>query len=671
MKRVTLLCTILGFLAVAGTAHAGTIFPVDTLFAGTLNCSGSTSLCIGIPAGDLPGYTVTKNGAPYAGSIAGCDYDTTIAYTYNTLWGLGNMGPYQLNSWTVNGQTHAGIFENIGQLVNLLNEWDPQGDWIHEPSTLSIKGGKSGSNYSPMQVTVMSNQTPSTIGLNLGLLPQGSEMDFAAGVHTVVAEELSTGKKDTLVVIVECLQLPPPLTIYDTIQADGLPYVVCLDNDGLPGNPASMTNVCPALSGEFVSFYLDTLNFCVKYQGIKCGGQDTACIVACDDMGVCDTTYFIVNVDFTLCNRHSQKMNDTIFVNFTETYCLDTTGLPGTIVSVTNLCPGGSGESVEFIYDFATHCVTYTGIEPGSGQACFLLADAQGNLDTAYVCVFVMLPETGIIIDTVLLGQNETYCFDTSELAGNVVSIENFCPALSGNSVNFALDDVNLCVEATGLTIGTDTACVAICDDFGVCDTTYVIIAVVPDTGDPCSNALPPVALDDSATTALNTPVSIDILSNDTLGNCVPVTVALLDESGPLHGLASLNVNQTVDYLPETDFCGADSFLYVLCSPVGCDTAAVFVTVACAPLDTIIIYNGFSPNGDTKNDFFKIENIELFPDSDLKVFNRWGNLVFQTTGYQNDWDGSFNGKQLPDGTYFYRLDLDGKRQFTGFLQLHR
>lgn len=91
------------------------------------------------------------------------------------------------------------------------------------------------------------------------------------------------------------------------------------------------------------------------------------------------------------------------------------------------------------------------------------------------------------------------------------------------------------------------------------------------------------------------------------------------------------------------------------------------------------VYNEFSPNGDGVNDYFKIECIETYPNNLLQVFNRWGNIVFETRSYKNDWDGTPNGramvqkeKQLPVGTYFYLLDLgDGSKPRTDWLYLNR
>ncbi|MEZ4956093.1 MAG: gliding motility-associated C-terminal domain-containing protein [Saprospiraceae bacterium] len=244
---------------------------------------------------------------------------------------------------------------------------------------------------------------------------------------------------------------------------------------------------------------------------------------------------------------------------------------------------------------------------------------------------------------------------------------------MSGEDVEFVLDDVDLYASATRPRYSTDTA-VPLSDTMEFVTPHTSTSPLFLDVNNPCFNASP-IAVDDAAIAPLNTLVNIDILANDTLRPCLDVTLTVLDQNsggdGPYNGLTVLNPNQTVDYLPNTDFCGLDSFQYVLCNPYGCDTATVRIEVLCFELDTIIIYNGFSPNDDGVNDTFTILNIESFPDSDLSVYNRWGNLVYQTIGYQNDWDGYYEGRPLTDGTYFYYLKLDGRREFTGYLQINK
>ncbi|MBN8703009.1 MAG: gliding motility-associated C-terminal domain-containing protein [Bacteroidetes bacterium] len=89
----------------------------------------------------------------------------------------------------------------------------------------------------------------------------------------------------------------------------------------------------------------------------------------------------------------------------------------------------------------------------------------------------------------------------------------------------------------------------------------------------------------------------------------------------------------------------------------------------------IKIPDGFTPNGDGVNDAFVIVGLYAYPNNVLKIFNRWGNLIYEIKGYQNDWDGYPNvdtpmiGKdKVPNGTYFYVLDLgDGGKGYTGYL----
>jgi gliding motility-associated-like protein len=97
-----------------------------------------------------------------------------------------------------------------------------------------------------------------------------------------------------------------------------------------------------------------------------------------------------------------------------------------------------------------------------------------------------------------------------------------------------------------------------------------------------------------------------------------------------------------------------------------CISNTVNVTLLGQGTGAIIIYDAFSPNADTKNDVWNIGNIILFPNCKVKIINSWGNQVFSSNGYAEPWDGTFNGKALPSGTYYYFIDLgDGSESLTG------
>lgn len=80
-----------------------------------------------------------------------------------------------------------------------------------------------------------------------------------------------------------------------------------------------------------------------------------------------------------------------------------------------------------------------------------------------------------------------------------------------------------------------------------------------------------------------------------------------------------------------------------------------------------IIPNVFTPDGDGQNDLFKIANLELFPNTDLKVFNRWGKIVFEASDYKNNWEGH----GVEEGTYFYILKASNGYSSQGFVSIFR
>lgn len=96
----------------------------------------------------------------------------------------------------------------------------------------------------------------------------------------------------------------------------------------------------------------------------------------------------------------------------------------------------------------------------------------------------------------------------------------------------------------------------------------------------------------------------------------------------------------------------------------GIATDDVFVKV----YKKVIVPNAFSPNGDGINDTWNIEALEAYPDATLIVYNRYGQAVFHSTSYPKQWDGTYNGKPLPVGTYYYVIDLKfNNMQLNGYV----
>lgn len=120
-------------------------------------------------------------------------------------------------------------------------------------------------------------------------------------------------------------------------------------------------------------------------------------------------------------------------------------------------------------------------------------------------------------------------------------------------------------------------------------------------------------------------------------------------------------------------FCGSDSFKVKVCDYELCTQATVLVK---APdcISTIELVEGISPNGDGINDKLVFKELDQFAPAYLAVFNRNGYPVYENEDYRNEWNGTNgeNGQPLPDGTYYYVLELaKGNKRFKNYLVIHR
>jgi gliding motility-associated-like protein len=136
------------------------------------------------------------------------------------------------------------------------------------------------------------------------------------------------------------------------------------------------------------------------------------------------------------------------------------------------------------------------------------------------------------------------------------------------------------------------------------------------------------------------------------------------------NGSSSQNVSDNSSYTVP----GIYSVTLVIANSDGCQ-ASVTKTLEVND-QQFLIPDAFTPNGDGKNDLFEIKGIERYPNNELQVFNRWGNLVYSMKSYNNSWDGTPNAKsmgsgKLPAGTYFYIFTLnDGSGQaFRAYVQI--
>ncbi len=166
---------------------------------------------------------------------------------------------------------------------------------------------------------------------------------------------------------------------------------------------------------------------------------------------------------------------------------------------------------------------------------------------------------------------------------------------------------------------------------------------------------------------------NFNVLSNDEFDTDANWSVNIADE--PSSGQATINAAGEVSYVPNQAFSGTDQFTYILCNEScgDCQEAFVVIEVQAEEITDCFVPNIITPNNDGFNDALTIPCVTSFPNNEIKIFNRWGDKVYEAEGYTNDWEGFYNSTLLPSGTYFYifKKQKDGEETMQGYITIYR
>ncbi|WP_262509247.1 Ig-like domain-containing protein [Thermonema rossianum] len=309
----------------------------------------------------------------------------------------------------------------------------------------------------------------------------------------------------------------------------------------------------------------------------------------------------------------------------------------------------------------------------GPDSYTYTVCDNNGECDTATLTITVNpvndAPVAGddnatVLEDTPVSGDLST---NDSDPEGDPLTYTSgtFTTA-QGGTITINPDGTYTYTPPAGYT-GTDCFTYEVCDNNGACANATICIEVTPNQ--------PPVAEDDTATTVVNTPASGTVADNDSDPEGDPLTYTSGTFTTTQGGTITINPDGTYTYTPPAGYTGTDCFTYEVCDDNGnCSNATLCVEVG--DNTTVVVPPAITPNGDGINDTFFIEGIQG-KRATLRIFNRWGNVVYENEAYQNDWDGRSNkgiriGENLPDGTYFYTIEVPelGVRK-AGYITLKR
>ena len=132
-----------------------------------------------------------------------------------------------------------------------------------------------------------------------------------------------------------------------------------------------------------------------------------------------------------------------------------------------------------------------------------------------------------------------------------------------------------------------------------------------------------------------------------------PVQLYTLEENGIWSG-KGMNLNGVFDPI----IAGVGDHVVKYSYPQNCNESdSIIIEVGCEM--QFFAPNSFTPNGDGENELFVIKGNNII-DYEINIYNRWGELLFNSKDINISWDGKYNNQVVPEGSYFYTIDIYGK-----------
>lgn len=297
------------------------------------------------------------------------------------------------------------------------------------------------------------------------------------------------------------------------------PVSVCVPITDVDHSSFTVTALCQPDNGTISGLTNPATNeYCLTYTpDPNYTGPDTICILVCDAMGGCDTSF--VTVDVTPVNDPPVVQDTTITTpeDTPITVCVPINDVDNNSFTVTTLCQPDHG-TISALTNPATleYCLTYTPSSNYNGPdtLCIKVCDGAGACDTSYVFIDVTpVNDPPTVPDTTVTTPEDTpidICVPITDVDNSTFLVASVCMPDHGviSGLNSAMSEYCLTYTPNSNYTGPDTLCIEVCDGSGACDTSYVFIDVTPQND-------PPVVPDTTVTTPEDTPITV----------CVPIKI--------------------------------------------------------------------------------------------------------------------------------------------------
>lgn len=540
------------------------------------NSNEEVSICLSLTVSEASAYNIYLDGDVYSDNLQSCGEQSFIFYTYAGVEDVDENSSYDY-SWEYPNGVISGTVASIEELVVVMNAVTENQTWEHHSDEETIVTMASATVFGDLTITHSESNNTIILQTNTFVSPVGTEVIVpGTGMYIITLENIMTSCIDEVEVVVTQNLSPPVSSNFLGLNETAISYDcnqeeahLCIDiayndfvdkykltSNGMPYNGQIQgCNFSTKYTYNFESipnygnagpYIIDWVANGISYSSVA---NNMYAITAQLNLWNSTGNWIIEESSYQIVGNVSGDEYENLIIT------QQATGI------VSNLALNSHSISL------STQLTLPTGINE------LVLINTANNTQDEFI-VRAACITSNRIENTIIIGEEDEMCLNTDELLGAIVSIENVCETENSGAVLLEnIDDTN-CFSCIGLEEGYDEACLVICDEYGICDTTYLLVMVKGREA----------------------------------------------ESSPID---------------------------------------------------LVIYSGFSPNDDGVNETFTIEGLEYYSKHKLVVFNRWGGRIFSTVDYKNDWDGTHNNKVLPDGTYFYILDLEDEKSQSGYLQIIR
>lgn len=322
--------------------------------------------------------------------------------------------------------------------------------------------------------------------------------------------------------------------------------------------------------------------------------------------------------------------------------------LNGQIGNVSNWMYSTNGGSTWTNVPNTTSTLSYTNITQNTLYAAVVQNGPFCKIDTTAFSSISISPST--VGGTLSYTGNDTVCYainnNTLTLSGNVGGVNSWLASTDNGATWSTITNTTNILANSGLTV---TTLFAVEVQSGVCPTvTTTPVKITVYAPNPANAGNDTTIMEGQSFTLIGSGLGSPSWSPST------------GLSNPFSYTTTAAPNVTTNYvLTVNDIYSCSNY----------DT----VTVTVIPLIFEgVITSVITPNGDGINDNWYIEGIENYSDNEVQVFNIYGHLVYNKKNYTGDWQGTYNGAPLPDGTYFYVIRVgENQKELKGSLDILR